>query len=117
MILGNGSTSFLKKRSKKFLPIALSPRFKRANFVEFAMDKRFSVLFFKKQLRTSLSFQCFGRSKSATRATSAGWATSQADWAACQAAMWEVRLDAVRWAPKSPGAPDMRAIIRSPKAD
>jgi hypothetical protein len=43
-------TSFLKKRSKKLLPVAASRRSKRANSSLRATAKSFLVLFFKKEL-------------------------------------------------------------------
>jgi len=44
-----GSSSFLKKRSKKLLLNAANVRLKRANSVPPAMSKSFLVLFFKKE--------------------------------------------------------------------
>jgi hypothetical protein len=47
---GEGSTSFLKKRSKKLLQIAASRRSKGFNWVLPLTVKSFLVLFFKKEL-------------------------------------------------------------------
>jgi hypothetical protein len=47
---GEGSTSFLKKRSKKLLLMAASIVFKVATWVMPAKGKSFLVLFFKKEL-------------------------------------------------------------------
>jgi hypothetical protein len=48
--LKKGSTSFLKKRSKKLFFFAPSRRFKWANQVLPLIGKSFLVLFFKKEL-------------------------------------------------------------------
>jgi hypothetical protein len=49
-----GSTSFLKKRSKKRLQMACNQRFTSANWVPSLTDKSFLVLFFKKERLASL---------------------------------------------------------------
>jgi hypothetical protein len=48
------SSSFLKKRTKKLLLIASSIRFAMLNDMLAALSKSFLVLFFKKELLSSL---------------------------------------------------------------
>jgi hypothetical protein len=45
-----GSSSFLKKRTKKLLPVAATRVFERGAFVLPETDQSFLVLFFKKEL-------------------------------------------------------------------
>jgi hypothetical protein len=49
-MMGKGSSSFLKKGTKKLLLIAAGPRLKSATRVLPVTDKSFLVLFFKKEL-------------------------------------------------------------------